>query len=251
MNDREMTLTEHLTELRNRLFVILGAVAVVFLVGFVFTRPVLHWIIRHTPVHHVIVTGVTEAFFALIKLDFAMALILTSPLILYEVASFILPGLTQVERHVVGVVVGPGLGLFLLGTAAGYFFFVPIVLKVMLSFTGHGIQPMWRLGSLLSFIIDLSVPFGIVAELPLVSGVLAHLGLIQPRMFTRYRRYAILMAFFIAAILAPPDALSMTLMAIPIYLVYEVSAIVARLAYKSPEVSVEPSAGPPGSQGTP
>ncbi|POB09515.1 twin-arginine translocase subunit TatC [Sulfobacillus sp. hq2] len=250
MNDREMTLTEHLTELRNRLFVILGAVAVVFLVGFFFTRPVLHWIIQHTPVHHVIVTGVTEAFFALIKLDFAMALILTSPLILYEVASFILPGLTPVERHVVGVVVGPGLVLFLVGTAAGYFVFVPIVLHVMLSFTGHGIQPMWRLGSLLSFIIDLSVPFGIVAELPLVSGVLAHLGLVQPIMFRRYRRYAILLAFFISAILAPPDALSMTLMAIPIYLVYEISALVARLAYKAPATTVAATSGPPDAEGT-
>ncbi len=244
MIDREMTITEHLTELRNRLFVIIGAIAVVFIVGYFFTRPVLHWIIVNTPVHHVIVTGVTEAFFALLKLDFAMALILTSPLILYEVASFIMPGLTRVERHVVGIVVGPGLGLFLLGTAAGYFIFVPIVLHVMLSFTGNGIEPMWRLGSLLSFIIDLSVPFGVVAELPLISGVLAHLGLLNPAMFAKYRRYAILIAFFIAAILAPPDALSMTLMAIPIYLVYEVAAIVAKVTYKAPAMDMAPPSGP-------
>ncbi|OLZ09857.1 twin-arginine translocase subunit TatC [Sulfobacillus thermosulfidooxidans] len=244
MDDKQMTLTEHLTELRNRLFVILGAVAVVFLVGFFYTRPLLHWIIRHTPVHHVIVTGVTEAFFALIKLDLAMSLILTSPIILYEIAAFILPGLTQVERRVVGVIVGPGLALFLIGTAVGYFVFVPIVLHVMLSFTGQGIEPMWRLGSLLSFIIDLSVPFGIVAELPLISGVMSHLGLVQPIMFSRYRRYAILLSFFIAAILAPPDALSMTLMALPIYLVYEISALVARFTYKAPVVSEEPSSGP-------
>jgi sec-independent protein translocase protein TatC len=249
MTDREMSITEHLTELRNRLFIVIGVVAVVFLVGFFFTRPVLHWIIVHTPVHHVIVTGVTEAFFALMELDFVMALILTSPLILYEIASFILPGLTRVERHVVGIVVGPGLALFLVGTAGGYFIFVPIVLHVMLSFTGNGIDPMWRLGSLLSFIIDLSVPFGIVAELPLVSGVLAHMGLLQPSMFSRYRRYAILIAFFIAAILAPPDAMSMTLMAIPIYLVYEVSALVARLSYKASGVSVTPSSGPSDNSG--
>ncbi|MCL4496140.1 MAG: twin-arginine translocase subunit TatC [Firmicutes bacterium] len=242
MNEKRMTVTEHLTELRNRLFIILGAVAVIFLVGFFYTRPVLHWIISHTPVHHVIVTGVTEAFFALIKLDLAMSLILASPLILYQLSAFVLPGLTQVERRVVGVIAGPGLGLFLIGTAVGYFVFIPIVLRVMLSFTGHGIEPMWRLGSLLSFIIDLSVPFGIVAELPLISGVLSHLGLVHPTMFSRYRRYAILLSFFIAAILAPPDALSMTLMALPIYLVYEISALVARFTYKAPDVTDEPSA---------
>ncbi len=237
MNDKRMSVTEHLAELRNRLFVILGAVAVVFLIGFFYTRPVMHWIIAHTPVHHVIVTGVTEAFFALIKLDLAMSLILTSPLILYEVASFILPGLTHIERRVVGVIVGPGLVLFLIGAATGYLVFVPIVLHVMLSFTGHGIEPLWRLGSLLSFIIDLSLPFGVFAELPLVSGVLSHLGMVHPAMFARYRRYAILLSFFIAAILAPPDALSMTLMALPIYLIYEVSALVARFTYKPPDVS--------------
>ncbi len=241
MNDKRMSVTEHLSELRNRLFIILGAVAVIFLVGFFYTRPVLHWIISHTPVHHVIVTGVTEAFFALIQLDLAMSLILASPLILYEIAAFVLPGLTAVERRVVGIIAGPGLLLFIIGMAVGYFVFIPIVLQVMLSFTGNGIEPMWRLGSLLSFIIDLSVPFGIIAELPLISGVLSHLGLIHPSMFSRYRRYALLLSFFIAAILAPPDALSMTLMALPIYLIYEVSALVARFTYKAPDAANDPT----------
>ncbi len=241
MNDKRMTVTEHLTELRNRLFVMLGTVAIIFLVGFFYTRPVLHWIITHTPVHHVIVTGVTEAFFALIQLDLAMSLILASPLLLYEIAAFILPGLTATERRVVGVITGPGLILFIIGVAVGYFVFIPIVLRVMLSFTGNGIEPLWRLGSLLSFIIDLSVPFGIVAELPLISGVLSHLGLVHPTTFSRYRRYALLLSFFIAAILAPPDALSMTLMAVPIYLVYEVSALVARFTYKAPESTDGPN----------
>lgn len=236
MADREMSLTEHLSELRNRLFVMIGTVAVLFMGGFFFVRPVLNWIIHNTPVHHVIVTGVTEAFFALVEIDFVLSLIVASPVILYEIAAFVLPGLTRLERRVLLVVAGPGLILFVLGTAAGYFWVVPLVLKVMLSFTGSTVEPLWRLGSLLSFIIDLSIPFGILAEFPLVAGVLARLGILNPDIFRRYRRYAVFVVFLISAIIAPPEASAMLLMAIPIYLMYELSALVARMFYRAPYV---------------
>ncbi len=229
-----MSLTAHLTELRNRLFVMIGTVAVLFMVGFFFVHPILNWMVRHTPVHRVIVTGVTEAFVALIEVDLVMALIVASPLILYEVAAFVLPGLTKTERKVLITVAGPGLVLFVLGLAAGYFWVVPLVLKIMLSFTGSTIKPLWRLGSLLSFIIDLSIPFGILAEFPLISGVLARLGILNPRIFRRYRRYAIFVVFVISAIIAPPEASAMVLMAIPIYLMFELSALVARIFYRAP-----------------
>ncbi len=238
MMDKEMSLTEHLSELRNRLFVMLGTVAVLFMVGFFFVHPILNWMVRHTPVHKVIVTGVTEAFVSLIEVDLVMALIVASPLLLYEVAAFVLPGLTKTERKVLVTVAGPGLVLFVLGLAAGYFWVVPLVLKIMLSFTGGTIQPLWRLGSLLSFIIDLSIPFGILAEFPLVSGVLARLGILNPSLFRRYRRYAIFVVFVISAIIAPPEASAMLLMAVPIYLMYELSFLVARIFYRSRDTAV-------------
>ncbi len=234
MADREMSLTEHLNELRNRLFVVIGTVAVLFMGGFFFVRPILNWIIHSTPVHHVIVTGVTEAFFALVEIDLVLTLIVTSPLILYEIAAFVLPGLTSLERKVLIVVTGPGLILFALGTAAGYFWVVPLVLKVMLSFTGSTVEPLWRLGSLLGFIIDLSIPFGVLAEFPLAAGVLARLGILNPELFRRYRRYAVFIVFLISAVIAPPEASAMLLMAIPIYLMYELSAFVARIFYRPP-----------------
>lgn len=194
----------------------------------------MHWLILRGHVKRIIVTGVPEAFFALLKVDLVMALVVTSPLILYHAASFVMPGLTPRERKVVGVILAPGLVLFIAGMAGGFFIFVPIVLHVMKLFVSGGIQEYWSIGNYLSFIINLTIPFGFVAELPLVAGVLANQGMLTPQFFRRYRRHAVLVAFLISGILAPPDATSMIVMAIPIYLVFEVSGLVARVFYRQP-----------------
>ena len=241
MLDREMSLTEHLSELRNRLIIALAVVGGLFIAGFFVARPILHWLILRADVPHIIVIGVPEAFFALIRVDFMMALTLSSPVLIYQAAAFIWPGLTDRERKVVQAVLGPGLGLFLVGMAGGFFVFVPLVLHVMLSFVGQGLSEYWTITNYLNFITFLTIPFGFLAEMPLVAGVLARLGLLHPALLRRYRRYAILVAFLIAAIVAPPDALSMIVIGSAIYLIYEVSAVVARIFYH--ERSYDPHAG--------
>jgi sec-independent protein translocase protein TatC len=207
----------------------------------------MHWLVERAHVKHMIVIGVPEAFFALIKVDFMMSLVVASPLILYQAAAFVLPGLTEAERRVVGVVLGPGLILFLAGMAGGFFIFVPLVLHVMLKFVGPGVSEYWTLSNYLNFITYLTIPFGFMAELPLISGVLAHVGLVDPKLFGRYRRYAILVAFLIAAIIAPPDALSMLVIGSAIYLVYELSHLVARVFYRPSAAPDSPSVPEPWS----
>jgi sec-independent protein translocase protein TatC len=235
MQDREMPLEEHLEELRRRIFTMLVAVLAGFLAGYFVARPILHWVMTRVGVHHVVAIGVTETFFALLKVAFFVGMVLASPVILYQLAAFILPGLLPHERRVLYYVFGPGLVLFMAGMAGGFFWIVPLVLRIMVSFTGGGITAMFSISSLLSFVINLTLPFGIVAELPLVAGVLARLGIVTPTWLERQRRYAVLLAFLMAAILAPPDALSMILMAIPIYLVYELSALVVRVMWRARE----------------
>jgi len=234
MQDREMTLEEHLTELRQRLMVALATVGVFFLAGFWAARPALDWLVRRAHVRHIVVTGVPEAFFALIKVDLILSLIAASPVILYEVAAFVLPGLSASERRILMLIAGPGLVLFLLGMAAGFFLFVPLVLHVMLDFVGPGISEFWTLSNYLNFIVYLTVPFGFLAELPLVSGILTRMEILHPSLFRHYRRYAVVVSFLIAAAVAPPDALSMLVIGSAIYLVYEVSAVVSRLVYRPP-----------------
>ena len=232
--DREMTLIEHLTELRGRLMLIIGVVGILFLVGFYAAAPVLQWLVARGHMKHMVVIGVPEAFFALIKVDLIMALLIASPLIMYEAAAFVFPGLTPRERRVVGVLAGPGLVLLLGGMAIGFFVFVPMVLRIMLSFVGRGVSEFWTLSNYLNFVIFLTIPFGILAEFPLVSGVMARLGMLRPTLFSRYRSYALVTAFIIAAIVAPPDAFSMLIIGAAIYGVYELSHGVAHLFYHPP-----------------
>ncbi len=237
--DREMPLVDHLAELRKRLLVVLGLFSGFFVVGYFGSRPILYWVIQRSDLRHLAVIGITEAFFGLVKVDFVLSLIAVSPVLLYQTMAFILPGLTRTEKTMVSVLVIPGMVLFAGGTAVGFFWFVPIVLTVMLSFTGHGIVPLWTLSNYLSFVIDLSLPFGLFFELPLVSAVLSYHGMIRPGVFVRYRRYAVLGAFVLAAILAPPDALSMLLMAIPFYLIYELSHVVALVAENRGKLKIQ------------
>ncbi len=247
LQDQEMSVSEHLGELRRRLLILVGVVGVLFLGGFFVSKPVLRWLIVRADVRHIIVTGVPEAFMALIRVDFMMALVLASPVILYQTAAFIWPGLAERERAIVGVVLGPGLGLFVVGMGVGFFVFVPLVLRVMLSFVGEGLAEYWTITNYLNFIVFLTIPFGFMAEMPLLAGILARIGLLQPRMMRRYRRYAIVIAFLIAAIVAPPDALSMTVIALALYLIYELSAVVVYLVYRQRGATAadRPLDGPP------
>ena len=245
MQDKKMILSDHLSELRRRLVMVLVVVGVLFLAGFFVARPVLHWLIVRAAVRHIIVIGVPEAFVALLRVDFMMAVILGSPVILYQAVAFVWSGLTDRERVVVGSVMGPGLGLFLLGMGIGFLVFVPLVLHVMLSFVGEGLSEYWTITNYLNFVVFLTIPFGFMAETPLLAGVLARMGVLEPRMMRRYRRYAMVIAFLIAAIVAPPDALSMTVIGSALYLVYELSAIVVYLAYRQRQSSNDTYGGVP------
>jgi sec-independent protein translocase protein TatC len=228
-----MPLLDHLEELRSRILKSLAALAAAFIVGYLVARPMLRYIEYVTRVHQLYVYDVPEAFFGIVKLSLIAGFVLASPVIFYQVAAFILPGLVARERRLLAIVFAPGVLLFAAGMAAGFFWIVPPVLHIMLSFAGPGILPRIRLSSLLSFVIGLTVPFGFVAELPLVSGVLANLGLLSPRWFERQRRYAVLLAFVAAAVITPPNtALAMLAVGIAIYAIYELSAIVVRLAWR-------------------
>jgi len=246
VNEREMPLMDHLEELRARILKSLAALAGGFVLGYLVARPMLRYIEFVTEVHKLYVYEVPEAFFAIVKLSFIAGFVIASPVIFYQMAAFVLPGLLPHERRLLAVVLGPGILLFVAGMAAGFFWIVPPVLHIMLSFAGPGILPRIRLSSLLSFVIGLTVPFGFVAELPLVSGVLANLGLLTPRWFERQRRYAVLLAFIAAAIITPPNtALAMVAVGLAIYAIYELSALVVRVAFRPRGATETTSEGDP------
>ncbi len=236
--DHKMSLTEHLIELRKRIFRIL----IVLLIGFgacyyykdlvfdIITKPLTKVLPKNG---YLIYTGLTEAFFVYMKLAFFASLIITSPFILYQIWKFISPGLLLKEKKYVVPFVLSSTLLFISGVLFGYFIALPPAFEFFVSFNNQYLQAMISFGDYLSLFVTFLLGFGLSFELPIFIFFLAKLGIVNAKMLSKQRRYAILIIFIVAAILTPsPDALSQILMAIPLMFLYEISIFVARFAEK-------------------
>lgn len=231
-----MSLTGHLMELRTRLTRSLIALGIGFGVCYYFkdwifdiiTRPLTQVLPKNS---YLIYTGMTEAFFTYMKVAFFAGLIITSPFILYQIWKFIAPGLLPKEKKYVVPFVLTSSFLFISGVAFGYFIALPPAFKFFVSFNNQYLQAMLSFKDYLSLFVTFLLGFGLSFELPVFMFFLTKLGIVNPRLLSKQRRYAILLIFVVAAVLTPsPDALSQILMAIPLMFLYEVSIFVSRFA---------------------
>lgn len=239
--DHKMSLTEHLVELRIRLTRSLIALGIGFAGCYYFkdrifdivTRPLTQVLPKNS---YLIYTGLTEAFFTYMKVAFFASLIITSPFILYQIWKFIAPGLLPKERkYVVPFVISSSL-LFITGVLFGYFIALPPAFEFFVSFNNQYLQAMLSFKDYLSLFVTFLLGFGLSFELPIFIFFLTKLGIVNAKMLSKQRRYAILVIFIVAAILTPsPDALSQVLMAIPLMFLYEISIFVSKFAEKKKE----------------
>ena len=242
--EHKMSLTEHLVELRKRLTNSLIALGIGFGVCYYYkdwifdivTRPLTQVLPKNS---YLVYTGLTEAFFTYMKVAFFASLIITSPFILYQIWKFIAPGLLPKEKKYVVPFVISSTFLFISGVLFGYFVALPPAFKFFVSFNNQYLQAMLSFKDYLSLFVTFLLGFGVSFELPIFMFFLAKLGIVNAKMLSKQRRYAILVIFVVAAILTPsPDALSQVLMAIPLMFLYEVSIFVVKFAEKK-KVNVE------------
>jgi sec-independent protein translocase protein TatC len=241
IEDHKMSLTEHLVELRIRLTRSLIALGIGFAGCYYFkdrifdivTRPLTQVLPENS---YLIYIGLTEAFFTYMKVAFFASLIITSPFILYQIWKFIAPGLLPKERkYVVPFVISSSL-LFIAGVLFGYFIVLPPAFKFFVSFNNQYLQAMLSFKDYLSLFVTFLLGFGLSFELPIFIFFLTKLGIVNAKMLSKQRRYAILLIFIVAAVLTPsPDALSQILMAIPLMFLYEISIFVSKFAEKKKE----------------
>ena len=223
-----MPFLDHVEELRWRILYSLLAIVVGTLAGWLIVEHVdiIGLLIR--PIAPLIpggklrVTGPTEPFFITLKFAFVLGLVLASPVVGYHVWAFLVPALYPRERRLIVPALTIGALLFLAGAAAAYFWVLPRALAVLLSFQQGVFDPLITADKYFAFAAQLIIAFGVVTELPLVIVILAALGLVTPQFLARNRRYAIVISAVAAALLAPPDAVSMVLMMGPLWLLYEV-----------------------------
>ena len=224
-----MPFLDHLEELRWRILWSLLAVLVGTIVGWVLLdridiieilkRPIAPYL----PGGRLVFTSPAEPFMLTLKVAFALGGLLASPIVIYQIWAFLAPALYQREKKLVMPSLAVGVVLFLGGAIACYQWLLPAALKVLLNFQRSDLTAMITIDRYFGMAIPFVVGCGLVAELPLVVTILASLGLVTPQFLGRQRRYAIVIAAFLAAILTPPDAVSMMLMLGPLLLLYEVS----------------------------
>ena len=231
VSTQEMTLMEHLLELRNRLMIAVGALAVTTIGAFAFYEKWMDIALRPIGQHELQAITPTEKIFTYFEVTLVVGFILAMPVIAYEAWAYVAPGLTRKERRYVVAIV-PGATLcFLLGVAFAYFALLPAALGFLMGFGADRIRVVPTIESYVSFLSHLLIASGLIFELPLVMFFLAKLRLVNPKVLTSIRRYVIVIAFVVAAVVTPtPDPFIQLLVAVPILVLYEVGVLLARLA---------------------
>jgi sec-independent protein translocase protein TatC len=233
----EGTLISHLLELRDRLLksVIVVAICFVPLAFFqneLFTlvaRPLIAKLPADTSL---IATSVVAPFMAPFKLSIIIAVFIAMPYVLYQVWAFVAPGLYKHERRFAAPLVVSSIVLFYAGVAFAYYVVFPLMFQFLASTTPIGVKMMTDISNYLDFVLLLFFAFGLAFEMPVAVVLLTVTGLVRIEALSRNRGYVVLGIFIVAAFLTPPDAISQTFMALPMYVLYELGIVLARVAQR-------------------
>jgi sec-independent protein translocase protein TatC len=229
----EATLITHLLELRTRLLratlaVCIAFVPLVFFSDELFTlvaRPLMDKLPEGTSL---IATSVVAPFMAPLKLAIIAAVFVAMPWVLYQVWAFVAPGLYRHERRFALPLFLSSVVLFYVGVAFAYFIVFPLMFAFLATTAPVGVKMMTDISSYLDFVLLLFFAFGIAFEVPVAVVLLAATGMVKVESLKRHRGYVLLGIFVVAAILTPPDALSQSFMAVPMYILYEVGIVLAQ-----------------------
>lgn len=241
MDDRQLPFTEHLSELRQRLLYSLIPVGVAFIAVFLlfadrlfdfFMSPML----KNLPKDHqyLVYTGYMDVFFIHLKISGVASVFLCTPFIFYQIWLFVAPGLYDTEKRLVIPFVLSSTIFFTLGGSFGYFLVLPMTFKFLIRYsTTESIQAMITVNEYFTSTIQLLFVFAIAFELPVFLVFAAQIGLITEETLLKYRKYAIVIAFIIGAVLTPtPDVITQTLLAVPLLGLYELSIVGIRFLKK-------------------
>jgi len=232
LDSSKAPLLDHLIELRKRLLWSFAALGIAFGICLYFARPIFAFLVQpllRAGQGRLIYTNLFEAFFVDIKVAFFAAIMLAFPVIATQIWRFVAPGLYSKEKRAFLPFILLTPFLFLLGASLAYFFAMPVALHFLLSYQGDvgGVsqEALPGVGNYLSFVTRFIFGFGVAFLLPVLLMLLERAGLVTRQQLKSGRRYAIVVAFVISAVLTPPDVVSQLLLAIPLVLLYEMSLV--------------------------
>lgn len=241
-DDKQLTLVGHLRELRWRLIRSLVVVAIATIASFFFAERIFNILKSRTPDVDFVFVEVGELLGVYMKVSLYAGLFLSLPYVIYEAVMFVSPALTRREKMYLYLLLPSLVFLFLAGALFGYFILLPPALRFIINppFAEGIAQPMIRIGNYVAVLSRLLFFIGLSFETPLVLMFLSKIGIVNPDTLARYRRYAILGAFIMAAIITPTfDPVNQTLVAVPLVVLYELGIWLGRLVRgrKVPAVS--------------
>jgi len=241
----EGTLLSHLVELRNRLFKMFGSVFLVFLAMFPFAKPIFELVSeplrKVLPGGELIAIGTASPVIATLKLSFYLSLIIAMPVVLYQLWAFVAPGLYKKEKRFAFPLFGTSVVLFYVGIAFAYFVVFPLVFSFLVAFTPDSVNFMPDISDYVGFVMMLIIVFGLAFETPVATVLLIWSGIVSIEKLTKARPYVFLGAFVVGMLLTPPDVISQIILAVPVYLLFELGIILGRVI--RPKVS-EPAEEP-------
>ncbi len=233
MDEVQESFISHLVELRDRLIRSIASVILIFLGLVAWARDIYTLLARpmlaSLPVGgHMIATDVAGAFFVPMKVTLMLAFLLALPYVLYQVWAFVAPGLYAHEKKLVPPLIAASVFLFFVGMSFAYFVVFPTVFAFVNRFAPEGVMVMTDIDKYLSFVMSTFLAFGITFEVPVIVIVLVRVGLVSIAKLKEIRPYVIVGAFVVGAIFTPPDMLSQFMLALPLWLLYELGIILAR-----------------------
>lgn len=231
MIDKDLILIDHLDELRKRMIISALAFLLFFLIGFVFVKDIFYFFLGNLD-YKLFVLGPSDILWVYFHIAAIIALTGAIPVTTWQIWLFVKPALKPFERKIALMYIPPMFLLFIVGLAFGYFFIFPNIMEFIHNLGRNLTTESFTAEKYLSFLINMTLPFGIAFELPLVSMFLTTLGLINPYKIVKIRKYAYFILVIIASMISPPEFISNISVAIPLILLFEISIFIAKIVHK-------------------
>lgn len=227
---RAQTLHEHLADLRTRIINCIFILLIATIACYSLSEHIFNFvrtpIMPYLPEGGLIFTGPMDKFLAHLKLSFLSGIIISCPLWLFQVWKFVAPGLYANEKKYMVSFITAGSVLFVLGAAFAYFFVLPMAFQFLMTFGGDVDKAMISIDQYMSFFTQMCLMFGVAFEMPLIIVILGMMGVISQSFLKNNRRYAIMFLSVIAAVITPPDIISMVMMLVPMIVLFEIGVFI-------------------------
>jgi sec-independent protein translocase protein TatC len=231
MENREMNLIDHLSEMRKRLIIILGSFIILLILSFIYVQDIYNWLLQDTSLK-LAVLGPSDILWVYLLLSGVIAIAGTIPIAAHQIWLFVKPALSENERKVTLAYIPALFILFIIGISFGYFVIFPIVFDFLLSLSDEMFMTFFTADKYFRFMVHIILPFGFLFELPVIIMFLTSLGILNPYRLQKMRKVSYFILVVTAILITPPDFVSDVIVVIPLLFLYECSVLLSKVVFR-------------------